>query len=244
MIKLQLPPKPAQLANEENRLTQEFKADKNKRVWAKDYIKEPLLKMSNNKCAYSEVHINRESSYVEIEHFKHKDLFEDDVVKWGNLLPSCRKCNASKKDWNVVEKPIVNPLFDNPSDFLFVQGFRYYEKNDIGKNTIDAVAINDKNHFTFPRAEIAIELVENIENCYDEIICTHNERRIRRIVNNLKSALEDCGPSKEFSAVVSTHILYESDVLSKLETYLRENSLWDDELEELKNAMIRIALPK
>lgn len=244
MIKLQLPPKPAQLANEEERLTQEFKADKNKRVWAKDYIKEPLLKMSNNKCAYSEVAVNRESSYVEIDHFKHKNLYEDDVVKWGNLLPSCKKCNTSKGRWDVVKDPIVNPLFDNPSDHLYVECFRYYRKDLKGKNTLDAVDINNDTHFTLPRAEITFKIVAILETNYESLKLAITEQEKKKFVNKIKSALEDCGPSKEFSAVISTHILYENHILPEIENYLKDNYLWDDELEELKNAMIRIALPK
>lgn len=116
MIKLELPEKPIQLTDEiEKELTEQFKKN-GTAVWNKAYIKEPLLTMSNNKCAYSEQKLGERSAYMWIDHFKHKDKYKDAVVEWGNLLPSCQKCNTTKNDWDVLIDPIVNPLTDNPGD--------------------------------------------------------------------------------------------------------------------------------
>lgn len=170
MIKLTLPKKPEELTEvEEKRLTDEFKKDTSKSVWKQDYIEKSLLEMTNGKCAYSEQKLNSRSSYMEIEHFRHKNLYKDDVVKWGNLLPACKKCNTAKGEWDVEEKPIVNPLVDTPKNHLFVRGFRFYKRDDKGENTIKAVALNDRKHFVNPRGEMAIRIVDEIEETYKHL---------------------------------------------------------------------------
>lgn len=164
MIKLELPEKPAELTPEKEReLVEKFKAD-GSAVWKKSYITKPLLAMTNNKCAYSEQALNQESAYMEVDHFKHKNLYQDEVVRWGNLLPSCKKCNDTKSDWDVMAHPIVNPL-------------------------------------------------------------------------------AECGPKHIYSAVLSTHILYESPVMRKLEERLQALDQWDEELEAIRRELESIALP-
>ena len=83
MIKLERPPKPKELAERECDLLTEYKNSK-KDVWRKDYIKEPLLRMSHNKCAYCETGLKVYDSYMEIEHFHPKSLYEEKVIEWGN----------------------------------------------------------------------------------------------------------------------------------------------------------------
>lgn len=224
MIKLELPEKPAELTPEKEReLVEKFKAD-GSAVWKKSYITKPLLAMTNNKCAYSEQALNQESAYMEVDHFKHKNLYQDEVVRWGNLLPSCKKCNDTKSDWDVMADPIVNPLADQPRDFLYVKAFRFYMKNEKGQNTIRALALNDRDHFVNPRSEIGFRIVETL-------------------VNRIKSTLSECGLKHIYSAVLSTHILYESPVMRKLEERLQALDQWDEELEAIRRELESIALP-
>lgn len=245
MIKLQLPEKPAQLTPEkEQELVDKFKTD-GSAVWKKPYIEKALLEMTHNKCAYSEQELNQESAYMEIDHFKYKDKYPDEVVRWGNLLPSCKKCNASKNDWDVMENPIVNPLTDIPRDYLYVKGFRFYKKNDTGENTIIALSLNDRNHFVQPRAEIGFKIVEILEDYLRTLKEEQpvSSKRMTHIVNRVKTTLQDCGPEHGYSAVLATFLLYESPVLAELETCLRQRGAWDQELEDLKTELEGIALP-
>ncbi len=245
MIKLQLPEKPAELTPEkEQELVEKFKAD-GTAVWKKAYIETSLLKMTHNKCAYSEQELNRESAYMEVDHFKHKDKYKDEVVRWGNLLPSCKKCNTTKGSWDVLKNPIVNPLTDIPREHLFVRNFRFYKKNPIGDNTITALALNDRNHFVQPRAEIGFKAVEILEKhlCDLEESDSLSPRRMKSIVNGVKSILQNCGPEHSYSAVLSTYLLYEDPVFRKLEKRLRDLSQWDQELEDLKSELKDVALP-
>ena len=70
MIKLTLIDRPVELTDEVcQQLTDKYKADKS-RVWDKAYIRKALLKMTNNKCAYSEAPLNINGTCMEVEHFR------------------------------------------------------------------------------------------------------------------------------------------------------------------------------
>ncbi|MDE5961687.1 MAG: hypothetical protein K2H08_08250 [Duncaniella sp.] len=245
MIKLTLPPKPAKLSENEQALTAEFNASgKKKTVWKKDYITKPLLEMSHNKCEDSETLTNQKSTYMEVEHFKHKDSYPDDVVKWGNLLPSCKKCNTTKGSLDVIATPIVNPLSDFPRDHLYVKGFRFYSKDEKGKNTIKAVALNDNTHFVNPRSKMAFDIVDKLESEFSNLINSSRDIDRNAKVSSIKSILEDCGPASEYSAVVATYVLYEWDNLNTICEYLRANGYWDEDFEDIMSELDSIALPK
>ena len=42
--------------------------------------------MTHHKCAYSEVVLGENSTYIEINHFYPKSLYPDKVVEWGNCV--------------------------------------------------------------------------------------------------------------------------------------------------------------
>jgi len=245
MIKLTLPDKPAALAANEESLTNEFKADHNKSVWRKDYIVNPLLEMTHNKCAYSEIKLQEESKYMEVEHFKHKDAYPDDVVKWGNLLPTCKTCNVTKGKWDVVENPIVNPIEDDPKDFLFVKCFRFYPKdNNKGRNTIDAVGLNDQDNFVIPRARIAFDYADRLEAEYLSLRDADTDRKRHIRINRIKSILKKCYPTEEYSAVISSFILYDWPKFHDMVDYLKDSDLWDNDFEEIITRITTISLPE
>lgn len=245
MIKLTLPPKPARLANSEAALTAEFKADNKKTVWKKDYIVAPLLKMTNGKCAYSEVKLNENGAYCEVEHFKHKSQFPDDVVKWGNLLPSCKTCNISKGTWDVVANPIVNPLFDVPAEHLYMRACRFYKKDSKGENTIVALDLNNNSQFVLPRFRIASEICNKLECELRSLKDAVVENKVKSMTlhrNKIKAILRECLPTEVYSAAVSTYLLYDSPVYGEVKEFLQSESLWDDELNEIDCTLNGIAL--
>lgn len=245
MIKLTLPPKPEKLAQEEATLTKEFIASgRKKSVWKKEYITKPLLEMSHNKCAYSEVKINQKSTYMEVEHFKHKDKYPEDVVNWNNLLPSCRKCNSTKGVHDVVVEPIVNPVFDEPKNHLYVKSFRFYKRDQKGWNTIKKVALNDETHFVQPRYEAACIVIDRIEDKFKLLKEASTAEDANDRVMSLKKILKSCGPQSEFSAVIATHILYEWPHLANLYDFLKNNGYWDKDFEYLFKVLASIAMPK
>lgn len=243
MIKLTLPPKPSRLAQEEMSLTQEFiESGKKKTVWKKDYITRPLLEMSHNKCAYSEIKLNQESTYMEVEHFKHKDQYPEDVVNWNNLLPSCKKCNTTKGTVDMAIYPIVNPVFDNPSDHLYVKSFRFHYKDEKGARTIKLVALNDIEHFVKPRFECAQYVLDRILTYFDALKKADSIDSAASI-SAIKTILESCGPHSVYSAVIATYLLYECPDIKAMYSYLKDNGLWDSEFEDINNILKSIALP-
>ncbi|MBD5240513.1 MAG: hypothetical protein HDS59_00270 [Barnesiella sp.] len=245
MIKLTLPPKPEKLAQEEASLTQEFiESGKTKAVWKKDYIVDPLMEMSNGKCAYSEIKLGEESKYMHVEHFKHKDKYPEDVVKWGNLLPSCQKCNSTKGTVDMVATPIINPLFDEPREHLYVQAFRFYERDDKGDRTIKLVALNDNAHFVKPRFRTALNIISLIEANFKLLKCSDSNIEIAHNLSNLKSILDSCGPESEYSAVIATYLLYECPSVNEVMRYLKENGYWDEDFDKIFCTLESIALPK
>ncbi len=243
MIKLKLIGKPIELTKEkEEELIREYIIS-GKPVWKQEYISEALLRMSNGKCAYSEQKLNTESAYMEIEHFRNKDKYPHLVVNWGNLLPSCKKCNATKGILDVLDEPIVNPLEDFPREHLYVKAFRFYGKDIKGQNTISAVALNDRAHFVSSRSLIGFKISDMLEGYYEALINTTGDRAKRNFVNRIKSVLKDCGPLNEYSAVISTYILYEFDTYKLLKDFMQMNKLWDCELEQIEKDLKSIALP-
>ena len=235
MIKLELPLKPESLTPEfQAEMTQEFiDSGKSKSVWHIDWLREAVLQMAFGKCCYSEIRLNEESKYLEIEHFHHKDGYPNEVMQWGNLLPSCKKCNATKNDHDTVEEPIVNPFIDNPKDFFRFKNYRYAPQNEKARLTIDVLALNDRDHFVTPRFTIGNEIMDQVEDCLINIDNVDNSRKRRRYITRLKSLLEQGNRTKEYAALVATTILSDENYKA-IEEQLIDKGHWDAEFTALK----------
>lgn len=244
MIKLTLPAKPEELTKEtEDRLIEEFKADNKKAVWRQDYIKDALNKMTHSKCAYSELKLNEEGKDMQIEHFLPKCQHPNLVVHWGNLLPSCNICNRSKSN-QVVS--IVNPLNDEPKDFLFISAARYYPLNEKGKNTCDVLDLNNWYGLQQKRAESAEIIYEQLIDALDQLRKTTSQASRSKCRNKIRQCLRSCTSEYEFSASLSTNILYErpDKIFKQVEAALREKDLWDEDFEAIKTDMYKCAMPR
>jgi uncharacterized protein (TIGR02646 family) len=245
MIKLDLPPKPTELTEElQKRLTQEFK-DTEKSVWNIDWLKKAVLAKSYNKCCYSEIRLDEESKYMEVEHFHPKKHYSDKVMLWENLLPSCKKCNATKGNHDTKKEPIINPFVDNPKEYLYFENYRYYSlnNNQLGRTTIDVLDLNDRNHFVNPRFKIGNEICETIEEIYYNSENLNNTKKIDKYIRKIKNLLSKGSRKEEYSALVSTIILLDTNY-QNIERQLRENNLWDNEFEDMKQELEYCALIK
>lgn len=87
-------------------------------------------------------------------------------------------------------------------------------------------------------------IAENLSNLFELLKLVTSNIKKRNIISKIKSALEECGPAYEYSAVISTFILYEDDTFKELEQYLKDNNLWDNEFEDIKDILVNIAMPK
>ncbi len=247
MIKLDLPSKPVDLTDElAQELTAKYRQDGTS-VWKTKFLEDAVSKIAYGKCAYSECRLGEEGKYTELDHFYPKSLFPDKVVEWGNLLPANKKCNVTKGNHNPQAEPIINPCVDDPKDHLYISGFRFYPKTEIGKRTIEVVALNDRPHFVEKRSRIGTYVSETLNDIYDDVIedaaLILSTAKKNRLIKKLKSLFQQATKENEYAATLSTVIL--TDVYyAHIEQFLADNELWDDEFIALKRELIFCSLPK
>lgn len=212
MIKLNRLPRPERLDDETSSELTEKYAETNTSVWNVDFIKIPLLESSNSKCAYCEVKLDEESKYMEVEHFRCKKDFPASVVEWENLLPSCKRCNGKKHDYNVdVEGDIVNPYITLPADHLYLQNYRLRSRNDIGRRTIEVIYLNDTARLVTARLKIGEAIADSLEiirgKLEDYIAGPQTILRRNKVTVGIEKLLLEAQVDSEFSAVASTVLL-------------------------------------
>lgn len=245
MIKLSRPSCPDKLAKNQIALTDEF-ISTGKSVWNKSYIRELLAKMSNNKCCYCECRVNEESKYMEVEHFKCKKIYPNDVVNWNNLLPSCKRCNANKLNHDVVVTPIIDPALDDPKNHLGFREYRFEEKTELGKNTLDVLNLNETDRLVYNRFLIGEQLKNELEKCDVSLSGFEQSKspRMRNmVVNGIKHLLKLSQPESEYAATVTT-ILLNEELYIQIKNKMSRLDLWDQELQQLENVAVVIKLKK
>jgi uncharacterized protein (TIGR02646 family) len=246
MIKLDRTPKPVELTTAlQVALTDEFKLT-GKSVWNIDFIKKGLLGFSNDKCCYCEANINEESKYLEVEHFHHKDVYEDEVMEWDNLLPSCKKCNGTKNNHDTNLEPIIDPSKVDPKNHLKYWRYRIKGADDFGKLTVSVLKLNDQDRLVKKRFEIGNAIQEKLEQ-FNELTDDYisgvqtSTRRKNRIVNGIKDLMKEGLPSSIYSATSATVILTDTE-FEILKNKLTLLGLWDIELSQLEIELNKTAL--
>lgn len=244
MIKLERVDPPEKLTSIEiEKLTKEFKkTDKN--VWGKEYIKEQLLRMSNNKCAYCEAPLDISGSYMEVEHFFPKSKYPDKVVEWENLLPSCKRCNIKKGNIDPNDYNLINPTTANPKEHLSLNKYRIIGLDKIGKNTVRLLNLNDISKLVLNRAligEVLSEKLESLADDVDELLEGNVLSKKMKIRNSMISLLEEVQPQNSYSATLAT-ILLSDPYYSNVKQFLIKQTLWDEELIQLESVAITISL--
>lgn len=214
-------------------LTEKFKDDGSS-VWNHPLIKKPLLTSSHAKCAFCECSISDESKYMEVEHFKYKDLYKELVVAWENLLPSCKRCNIAKGTHDVVQDPIVNPYDVDPRRHLSFRLYQFKGKDDIGKSTIDALDLNNSDRLVIKRFEVGEQVfnsvkvaIERLDN-YKKSPTTIRKNKLLGIVETI---LNECQPKAIYAATTATVALNDEEFICVI-TELKALNLWQDYLEE------------
>ncbi|EEQ18398.1 Uncharacterised protein [Yersinia intermedia] len=227
-----------------SRLTERFK-NNGSHVWHHDDVKNSLMEISDKKCAYCEVKLGEKSTYHEVEHFKDKNDYPDDVIEWNNLLPSCRHCNSSKGTHDVVHEPIINPFNDIPAEYFYIKNFRVKGKNGIGTLTIDVLNLNDREHLVKPRCETGTIISEKLEDSvvlFEEYISNPTNQKKRKLIGTVRGILNECQKSAIFSAVSAT-ILHTSEDYLIIRDIMKANNLWDEDMEQLHLMSRSIKLP-
>ncbi|MDA5534583.1 hypothetical protein HB976_05975 [Yersinia mollaretii] len=236
MIKLKRRNKPEYLTDDKQKeLTKTFKENGGKTVWKNEEIGKSLLESSSYKCAYCECTLQQEDSYMQVEHFKDKDTYPDDVVNWDNLLPSCARCNRKKWTLDVVKEPIINPYNDDPRNHLKQQAYRLYSKDLKGDVTITKLDLNDDYRVVFPRFSASNEIGKQLTEL------TGNLNDSYKLRNGITRLLQCCQANQPYSAFTA-YALHSNQDYTKIKQLLICNDLWDIDLIELHQNSIDIAL--
>lgn len=241
MIKLDRPKKPKELTEQEQAsLTDMFK-DSGKSVWSKEYIKAALSAMSSNKCAFCETKLGEESKYLEVEHFHHKDLYKNEVVDWDNLLPACRRCNGTKGKYDTKIEPIINPCITDPKIHLKLLNYRIKGIDDLGKNSVTVLNLNDQDRLVIKRFQIGNAIIAKIEehiDLIDDVISGVQTSNIRksRIKNNIETLLITGLKDKAYSATCSTMII-NSEEFHELKGKMISTDLWEKRHSDLEHEL-------
>lgn len=225
------------------RLTHEFAVSR-RAVWNIDALKQVLLDLSHGKCAYCEARLGTESKYVEVEHFEPKEQYEEKVLLWDNLLPSCKRCNGAKGAHDVLSEPIVNPFRDDPTDHLWMYKYFLKAHTPLGKSTIDTLNLNNYDRVVRARFEIGSavhQAVEDALEALDRYRESETTLRRNRLTTRTSNLLSECCPSADYAATAST-VLHGDPEYAALQTALVDEGLWTDEMEKLHRLSLAIVL--
>ena len=226
------------------RLTQNFK-DNNTPVWHHPEVKAACLKLSYGKCAFCEVKLEDASTYNEVEHFKDKKTYPDEVISWENLLPACRHCNGSKLSRDVVNDPIINPCVDFPSVHLYMRGYRIKGKTAIGEQTVTTLNFNHRDHKFIPRCKAGGMINDRLEEALEKVewyLEDTSTRRKNRLLNLVDAILSECQKTAPYAAVCATE-LHGSVDYARLVATMKSLDLWTIYMQELHDDSLTLVLP-
>ena len=159
-------------------------------------IQKELFESSFYKCAFCECKPS-ESGNIEVEHFAPKSIYPDLAFNWDNFLPSCRKCNEAKSDFDTISYPIINPAKVDPEtlltyDFLRICPMKGTSNEKLAENTIEVCNLNCSRLYE-TRALLLKSLTEYADELKEKIIYINQadtpQKRKNRITK-LKNSLE------------------------------------------------------
>jgi hypothetical protein len=188
--------------------------------------------------------LDEESKYVEVEHFHDKDKYEDEVVIWDNLLPSCKKCNDHKGKHDTYDEPIIDPTKHDPRDHLAFYCYYLRGKTDMGRETESLLHLNDYKHHTLPRFKICCELSDALNTLYDTAstlvpdTIKGNKTRFR---NRMINFLQLCQPDEPYTAVKAT-VVSNDKKYNEIVDIMKRLQLWSEPLISLDSTMRRYQL--
>ncbi|MFB6330614.1 HNH endonuclease [Acinetobacter variabilis] len=239
MIKLRRGERPKYLADDKvDNLTQRY-IDSGKSVWNNKQIKQPLMESSSNKCAYCESDLSKPGAYMEVEHFLPKSKHPSLVVKWENLLPSCKRCNGLKSDYDVSLNPIINPYDKDPTKELTFDTFCIFGSTELGNTTVNLLDLNGEDLLgkrSFVGTVFRKELIKLSHQCSLIKKLTLEDR------NMVRSILLAAQSNRPYSATVAT-LMHISSEYKTLRQKLIDSSLWGEDMEDLHQKSLLHVLP-
>ena len=159
-------------------------------------IQNALFTSSHHKCAFCECKPG-ESSHIEVEHFEPKSLYPALAFEWDNLLPSCRKCNETKSDFDTHTNPIINPAIENPEElltytFLRIKPLAGSGQEHKAQQTIDVCNLNCERLYK-ARSALMKSITEYLDELKDKInwifeADTDQKKKVR--ITKLRNSLD------------------------------------------------------
>lgn len=165
--------------------------DIDSKIYNGEGVKSQLLSDQHCKCAYCERYCN--GDYGAIEHYRPQKGYNAAVGQpltkpgyywlaydWDNMLYSCSECNSSvKKNYfplldettrNISgrdisqERPtILNPYFDNPSDYI-----EFHHELAVAKNTNPATTKIGQDTIDYLQLNKRVGLMSSRRQCWDD----------------------------------------------------------------------------
>ncbi|WP_447885207.1 HNH endonuclease [Serratia fonticola] len=244
MIKLEKGVKPAYLTDDKIQHLKKIYDETKRPVWSRKAITTPLKATCFGKCAYCEKSVNGNGSYMEVDHFRCKDLHDDLVLEWDNFIPACKQCNTKKGKTDVDAYPIVNPYEDEPNEHFIYHSLRILGVTDKGKMNVELFGYNLRD-VDARKARLVIfekideEIGKGLE-FFDDFLLGRNHRKLLKSKNILSGVLSICQTESEYSAITSTLVLVNPYFL-ELMNKIKGEGLWDDDLDEYLNIALSSA---
>lgn len=243
MRKIKLADKPQELTDEEvTRLTSLYKRT-GQPVWKKSYIIDALLKMTDHKCSYSEAKLQEGSSYMEVDHFYPKSKYPEEVVKWGNLLPACKVCNVKKGETDTKVIPMINPLRDDPKDYLRFVGAvcQVAAPKELKSKAMNSILFYNLNSQQFVTQRGRIILANEQELCrLKEEMDEGNldeERSRKRWMARFSAILMSAQPTESYSMCIAQALMDNLD-FCYIRQQLETKNLLTKEISELISKLL------
>lgn len=159
-------------------------------------IQKLLFESSHYKCAFCECKPG-ESSNIEVEHFEPKSIYPELAFEWDNLLPSCRKCNEAKLDFDTRVSPIINPAAEDPEALLTYFFLRIIPLQGSGKeikaqNTIDVCNLNCERLYDARSAlmKTMMEYIDDLKSKFEWIDEADTEQKRQYRITKLSNSID------------------------------------------------------
>jgi len=162
-----------------------------------DEIRNSLSIMSGGKCVFCESIIST-IAFTNIEHFYPKSLYPDFTFEYDNLFTSCPKCNISKSDYDTMYNRILNPVGDNPENYISYPELRitatpHSPDVSLAERTIECCGL-DRIELSRERSKLLLafyEVEDNVKEKLEEYnLLSQAAAKLKRL-NIIRSAIDN-----------------------------------------------------
>lgn len=192
-------------------------------------IKQSVKDITKSKCVFCESLIEI-IDYPNIEHFYPKSVHPKFAFKWSNLLPSCRRCNIPKDNFDTKRNPFIHPVNNDPCHYLTYRDLKVYALNDNieAMNTILKCDLN-RTDLMRTRSHLLISFYDT-ENQLDKsnIVykrLTQKAAKLKHADNVLKSLMNLHSISDYYSAYAGflRHFITSSNIINQSLDLVNDN---------------------